>query len=344
MTKAKYLIFGLSGALAATALFFSCRPRGEEGAAVLADGTTDSAVPASIPPRYTAEGVWAAIKSDPYGQLPVLPVTLGALSSGVINPSPDLLTDRAVSTVADTDNLLPRFTKLLHANGICVKGRWVIDTPSPYTGAFANGTDKAFIGRISVALGKINRGDYRAFGFAGKIFDVGPDAGAVQSYKTANFFTIDDLIGTKTANFHDTELSNEPLVTTSNLAFQSPVVAAIGAASAVAFKMADVSTTIRQLYEISELGLTNPASAVTPKWMHLKGITRMKNGHPDFRRDLEMANYPNGMIYAIKVSSTSQASVKPVGRIVIEESVASDTCDRRLHFHHPKFRNDLKHQ
>ncbi len=325
--------------LAVTA--FACKGRNGGTSAVQ---SADEATPSQIPPQLTAAGIWTAVTSDPYASLPINDVSLWKFASSKINPSPDLLTARAVQTVGDDQNIISHFEKLVHANGTCVRGRWVIDRDSPYTGHFSNGTDAPFIGRISVAFGNIHRGDYRAFGFAGKIFYAGENTTDLRSYRTANFFTIDDLAGTLAPNVTEVELSNEPPLTKSNVLKQSPSIAAIAAATIVSFKLADKSPGMRQVYEISELGLSDGTQAVTPKWMHIKGVTKMKNGHPDFRQDLRMENFDGPMTFDIKVSSASQTDMETIGHIVIEEAVASDTCDHRLHFHHPKFRDDLVFQ
>lgn len=52
------------------------------------------------------------------------------------------------------------------------------------------------ISRASVALTETEKGHYRGFGLAGKIFPTS-NAKDKKAYKTANFFTIDDLSGSK---------------------------------------------------------------------------------------------------------------------------------------------------
>jgi hypothetical protein len=318
----------------------ACRTGGNKSEVANVGGSS----PVGIPKNLTAAGVWAQVASDPYKMpLPYNQVSLWKFASSSNNPSPDKLSDRAVTTVNDSDNITARFDKLVHANGTCLRGRWMIDQESPFTGSFAKGTNAPFIGRASVAFNDILRGDYRAFGIAGKIFFEGPNKASIANYKTANFFTIDDLAGTQTPNITDVVFSNEPPLTASNVSKQDPSVAAIMAATIVAFKLSDSNPALRQLYEISELGMSDPSKAITPKWMHLKATTPMLNGHPDFRQDLRSENFSEPLTFNIEVSSVSQANMTSIGKIVIEEMVASDSCDHRLHFHHPKFRDDLRY-
>src|SRR5262245_34906605 len=62
----------------------------------------------------------------------------------------------------DRRDIRPRFDKLIHANGICFSGKWLIDqeTPekNPYTGYFAPGSVGHIIARLSVAGPQLTRG------------------------------------------------------------------------------------------------------------------------------------------------------------------------------------------
>jgi hypothetical protein len=337
---ARLVVIALVGAGIGT--FFACRTHDNSSSETLDANSSGTGVPATLSPFLTEAGVWTQVASDPYPPpLPHNSVSLAQFASSQINPSPDRLSARAATTIGVSDNIVQPFDKLVHANGVCVRGRWIIDQDSPFTGGFAKGTDAPFIGRISVAFDAILRGDYRAFGFAGKVFRQGNDLENPTNYETANFFTIDDLAGTTIPNFTDTVFSNEPPLTKTNLVKQGPAIVAIGAATAIAFKLADSHPGMRQLYEISELGLADHRQAVTPQWMHLKATTPMINGRPDFRMELRPDNFRGPLTFEISVSSQSQAAVRPIGRIVLSEMVASSSCDHRFHVHHPPFREDL---
>ena len=70
----------------------------------------------------------------------------------------------------DRRDILPPFEKLIHPNGVCFTGTWRIDTDSPYTGYFAQGSEGLLLVRGSVAGPDLNAGDRRSFGFGGKIW------------------------------------------------------------------------------------------------------------------------------------------------------------------------------
>lgn len=328
-------------------------PRSQAFYPIVAVAMFSSACLRSSQSKVMAEGhlaspsVWSEITSDVYEALPYNTVSLWKFASSHLLPRPDRLEKRAKDTLVDQDNIVPYFEKLVHPNGICLRGRWIVDTESPFTGAFKQGTNLPFIGRASVAFSDVRRGAYRAFGLAGKIFDESPRADtaeATEDQESANFFTIDDLAGTKAGNFTDVTLSNEPATTQANLLHQGPTVVAIGGATLLAFKLADKNPGIRQLYQISELGLADKSTAVTPKWMHLNGTTPMLAEHEDFREDLATSNFEGPLTFAFSVSSSSQDEMTAIGRVVIEESVTSETCDHRLHFNHPPFRDDLTYE
>lgn len=283
--------------------------------------------------------VWDQIASDPYVALPHIPVTLDAFYQNWH----DHLTDAAKRTLAVTDDLLPRFDKLLHPNGICLRGTWHIDATTPYTGYFATGSRGLFIGRASTALTPVRRGEYRAFGFAGKIFPtLDPDAPVT----TGNFFAIDDLGGTLTDHFLDAPLTNDIIHITihPSSVFQGPLATAVVRSFLIADQTLDVTQTlIRQLYPVSTLGVSDPRQAVTPTWLKITGAADVARvDRDDFRDELQLANYPDGLAFEIwaadKGSRLGSKDWHLIGRIDVDATVASDSCDHRLHFPHPPYR------
>jgi hypothetical protein len=250
--------------------------------------------------------------------------------------------DRTIST---RDDLLPRFTKLVHPNGVCVKGEWIIDGSTPYSGYFATGAHGLFIGRASSAFSDTERGAFRSFGIAGKIY---PTLDPAEQVETGNFFVIDDLGGQKSEHFLDVELLNEPKL---SVRPSSALLAPVASAVALAFSKADINPNIRQLYEVSELGMPDGELVKTPKWMRLAAAPgQARLDAPDFRDEFVMEQYPEGQIvFDIDVASDlllagGKKDWQTIGRIVLTDSVVSDSCDHRLHFHHPKFRQDLIHR
>jgi hypothetical protein len=273
--------------------------------------------------------VWSKVSQDKYRGLPQNEVTISSFG-GWLNTKLSQAASRTINNRADT---LPRFQKLVHPNGICFAGKWIIDEKTKYTGYFAEGSEALIIARASVALSDTKKGSRRAFGMAGKLF---PTAIRTHStpLKTGNFFVVDDLGGTKRSSFITAPLVNNPPVTLSGTSFTEK---AIGAITGLIFNNTDKSPGVRQLYEISELGMSNPKKAVTPKFMRITGSEDNQKfaSKSDFRDDLRLENYNGDLTFNIYVSNGSR-SWKRIGRIEFDEDAASDSCDHRLHFHHPK--------
>ena len=182
-------------------------------------------------------------------------------------------------------------------------------------------------------------GENRAFGFAGKLFPT-TNPSKLNSENSANFFLIDDLGGTDAANYTDVEMINEP-----NVSFTLGVAKHIFYALRVSyiFAKADKNPGIRQLYEISYLGENKNKSVVTPKWMKIETADSSKKEGDDFRDELKIKDGEK-LIFNIFVSSKirdEKKDWKRVGTITLDKSIISKSCDSRLHFHHPVWRDNL---
>jgi len=280
------------------------------------------------------QDVWAQVVSDPYSSLPHESVSVHKFFSWMRNK----LMDSAFRTVSEQSDVLPRFDKLVHPNGICLRGYWNITEPSGYTGYFEQGRRGVIIARASVALSETERGNYRGFGLAGKIFPTDNPSNPAR-LKTANFFAIDDLGGTRAAHFMDGELTNEPAAS-----FHPSIgiyLAGVGAASAAAFRAADVNPGRRQVYPIAELGLADKTQAVTPRWMMIRGADGPRFDQADFRDELLTALDHGPIVLDILVTEDRYQGWYKLGDIEFEAAVVSDSCDHRLHFAHPRWRSDL---
>ena len=283
--------------------------------------------------------VWSQVLSDPYTRLPHDQVTL----SSFVGFLRDKLLESSRRTLSDRRDLLPRFRKLLHPNGTCLAGTWTITEATPYTGYFRKGRQALFVGRASTALTATERGEYRAFGFAGKLFPTtDPDA----VVRTANFVTIEDLGGTLRDHYLDAQNTNDIIrISITPAGFFST---AIGIAVARAFSIADgtfdlTQTLVRQLYPIAELGEPASSRAVAPRWMMIVGSPGVPRFlADDFREELSLAHYPRGLRFDILVTDTGTRlgtkSWRKIGVLDVDDQVSSDSCDHRLHFPHPPFR------
>jgi hypothetical protein len=238
------------------------------------------------------------------------------------------------------DGIAPR-RKLAHPHGICFKGTWKIDTKSEFTGVFELGTEVPIIGRASEAMGYVNKGNTRAFGFAGKIFPGVDSANQKEldekAAKTADFFTVDDLGGTKIDEYFRSSFTNEPPVSIGLTT--SPNVLALGAVFAKTFRSADKQPGVRQLYPLSESGLANADDAVTPQHIRIVGGDfGRKQEEKDFRQESKLSNYENPVVLKIEVRKDEKGAFMPIGEIALKEDVISVACDEALHFHHPRWK------
>lgn len=286
----------------------------------------------------TVNGVWDQVTSDSYS-LPQNEISLSSLYAW----GKDLIKIAANRTLADTSDILPQFNKLAHPNGVCLKGSWNITEENIYSGYFKKGSQGIIISRASTAMSNTKRGGYRAFGLAGKIFAT-TNASEELSNTSANFFLVDDLGGTMAPHYTDVAMTNEPLVSTT-----SAVLKALAYALKLkkTFGKADSNPGMRQLYEISELGETNLSNIKTPKWMEVKAVRGQTVNEADFRNELNINNRRSNLIFEISVASTvdnnGDKNWKTIGIINFDSSIVSNSCDHRLHFHHPKWRTNLNH-
>jgi len=287
------------------------------------------------PKAHSFQDVWNAVVSDPLKTLPQNSVTFGKLFTF----SKNLILSDAKRTLVERRDIIEPFDKLAHPNGVCLKGVWEINQDNPYGGYFKNNSKALIIARASSALSKTKRGEIRAFGLAGKLFST-TDTQKINQELSANFFVIDDLGGTDALHFTDVELTNEPKVTTTSEVLKNLLYAL---KVAKAFGDADENPNIRQLYEISELGEENKKSLITPKWMKISAQKGQTIDAQDFRDEFILKNSKK-IIFDIAVASKEtrgRKDWKNIGTITFDESVVSNSCDHRLHFHHPKWRDDL---
>ena len=277
--------------------------------------------------------VWEQVKSDPYGELPHVEVSYFKLSGA------HGVTQNAQRTLGEDADLIEPFEKLAHPNGICFRGLWKIEEANPYSGYFKKGSEALLIARASTAMSNTQSGSTRAFGFAGKLFPT-MNPNVVNSQASANFFLIEDLGGTDAEHFMDTELTNEPSV---SVTLEALANAAYGIKVARAFGEADKNPGIRQLYEVSYLGEEQNAKIITPKWLKIEAASSQRVDEKDFRDELSIGKSKE-LVFNIFVANREVDEKKEwlkIGTITLDESSVSNSCDRRLHFHHPKWRDDL---
>jgi hypothetical protein len=286
--------------------------------------------------QYNA--IWREITSDPLQKLPHERVSYAKLFDG----DRDVISEDAKRTLEDRSNILAPFDKLAHPNGVCLSGVWKIDEENPFSGEFQKGRESLVIARASSAMDNTKRGENRAFGMAIKLFGT-KNKQEILTYPTANFFVIDDLGGTDAPYYTDVAMSNEP-----DVSFSATVLGSLAYAIKVAsaFSDADSHSGIRQLYEVSNLG-TKKSKVITPKWIKIqaqKGQTAL--GVNDFRDEFKDVA-KKSLVFNISVASREiddKKEWKKIGTITFNKSVVSTSCDHRLHFHHPVWRDDLVYE
>jgi hypothetical protein len=284
----------------------------------------------------SAQEVWSVVNSKPYYTLPSNKVSYGQLFDGAIS----LIERSAKRTLNDHNDILPYFTKLAHPNGLCLKGTWEIDQENPYSGLFKKNSSALMIARASVALNETERGYYRGFGLAGKLF---PTTDENKVVKTANFFVIDDLGGTRLPHYTDSQMTNEPFVSVTTTAIRMIRYAATLAST---FGRADSNPGKRQVYEIAEANRSNTEPLKVPKWMMIQASPNQKKVDEwDFREELSINNNNGQLHFEIFVAGNEKSGRKnwvKIGKILFNESIASEACDHQLHFHHPKWRSEIE--
>jgi hypothetical protein len=282
------------------------------------------------------QSIWNQLTSDPVKKLPQLKVSYRKLAARGKN----IILSDAKRTISSHADIFPQFEKLAHPNGICFKGIWNITAQNKYSGFFKKGSKGLIIVRASSAMSNTKSGQLRSFGFAGKLF---PTVNPVQinAESTANFFLIDDLGGTRAQHYTDVSLTNSPPATITSVVLKSFLYAT---KLARAFSQADENPKVRQVYEISQLAEKNVNSVITPRWMKVNARQGQTVNKSDFRDELSIKNKP--LVFSISVASdllNGKKDWQNIGQITLDNSVISNSCDHRLHFHHAKWRTDLKH-
>lgn len=284
-----------------------------------------------------------AVFRDPYAALPAYSVSRDSFGAAG-DHGDNHLRQAARRTLTVRDDLydFPHGRKLIQPNGICFGGHWQITGESPYTGLLAPGARAPAVARASVALGDTESGHRRAFAVAVKLFPTeDPDA----VVPTANLLLKETIAGTLHPHFLDAVLDNHPdlggLPSWSRLGLALRI---RGDLNAVDRELSPGGPDLRYrpVDELAEAGLVAGQAAHAPRWLRLQikeGTPRVDA--PDFRDELQVANYPGSLlVWDIDVAASNprgkdHADWHRIGSLTLHESVVSRTCDGRLHFAHP---------
>ena len=255
------------------------------------------------------------------------------------------------------------FRRLLHPNGVCLLGKWIIDRAAPgdaYTGYFRKESEALIVARYSTCCTETRRGRYRSLSLVGKLFPT-TDPQHTQPLWTANFITQEDLGGAKRLSIDQAELRNAPDTTPWRRGFGLPTLLLTG----LTFKLTDEQPTFRQVYDIAELGKPAEQPTNSPNFLRLLAEPEAA-GQPsapipddlDFRDEVLGRIYDRGhlepkrkLIFHIEVSNDDGVTKgkllqrrtitnwQRIGRIEFTEAVASYNGDFVIHFHHSPWRH-----
>src|SRR6266536_6330291 len=238
-------------------------------------------------------GIW-----DGDGRLPTYDVPLRSLLRGILSFGRRYLFRQAIARVVDSHADLRwgpdrrGFRRLLHPNGICLSGVWAITEPNPYSGYFQQGSQALVIGRYSTCCTETRRGHTRSLSMVGKLFPT-TDPSHAEPLRTASFITQQDIGGDNTDYFNDAELRNAPNTTLSRRHAGVPILVITGAV----FNYVDKKPSIRQLYEIAELGKPKSEPTKAPTFMRLVVAPeqpRIDGEALDFRDEIMAQIYDRG--------------------------------------------------
>ncbi|HTU47533.1 MAG TPA: hypothetical protein VMF91_20895 [Bryobacteraceae bacterium] len=295
--------------------------------------------------------------------LPVHAVTLGGVLRGILPFGASYLfrkaTERAVDSAADLrwgrDG--KGFRRLLHPNGVCLSGEWRITEQTEYSGYFAKDSAALAIGRYSTCCTETRRGHTRSLSLVGKLFPT-TDPNHSTPLRTANFITQQDIGGARTDFINDAELRNAPNTTASRRGAGVPILLVTG----VVFGIVDKQPSIRQLYQIAELGKPETQPTRAPEFMRLLVASeqpRVAGDELDFRDEVMAQIFDRGnpepkraLTFHIEVTddgSTHGTALRQwrtfenwrrIGTLKFNDAVISYNGDSVIHFNHPTWRND----
>jgi len=304
--------------------------------------------------------VWGAAGNAPLERFPVTyaPLVRGMMPGG--EPWQFLAAARRV-LASDTDLRWgpdgKGYQRMLHANGICMTGLWEITADTPYTGYFRKGSRGLIISRYSTCCSETRRGNMRSLSMIGRIYPT-TDPNHAEPLPTASFITQEDIGGEMTANINDAKLRNAPNTTVSRRGSGMPILLLSG----LVFNRAEKRPTIRQVYQIAELGKQAGEPTRAPEFMQLTvapGQPVIPGADLDFRDEIMAHIYDPGdpapkrkLVFDIETSDTGTTHGLPVkerrdikdwkkiGTMTFDAAVVSYNGDHVFHVNHPAWRED----
>ncbi len=312
----------------------------------------------------------ARVWEEPYRELPIYKIDKKRVNSGEFEKNSVRTIDTHLDLI-ETDQ-----PKIVHPNGVCLTGLWEIadrNNSIEYSGYFAEKRKGLVLARASSEGDQVKIEDdetkikshfsgrkYISYGLVVKLFPT-DESEDPRRYKPAHFIIQTDLGGQTSSDLSDVEMINAPDVS----ALRRGLVDGgfIGGGTRIlaregkAFEAVDESTTIRQTYEIAELGKPQGKATNAPKYLKLVAseLHRKKLIKGDFRTalkdyimkvgeisfDIFVANEGHKtMRTQLSQKTVVTAPWEKIGKLTFSDAVTSLVCDSTLHFHHPAWRSD----
>ncbi|HET7436959.1 MAG TPA: hypothetical protein VFN10_19780 [Thermoanaerobaculia bacterium] len=298
-----------------------------------------------------------AIFANPYAQLERFPVTLGSLMRGMLSRGKWQFLAAARRSLAAKSDLRwgpdrKGYRRLLHPNGICLTGLWEVTEETPYSGYFRKGSRGLLIVRYSTCCTETRRGFTRSLAMVGRIYPT-TDPNHPTPLPSASFITQEDIGGAESRSINDAVLLNAPDTTPTKRGSGLPILLTTG----LVLKIAETQPTIRQVYQIAELGKAAGEPTRAPEFFRLTVAPEqpvIEGDAIDFRDEIRLQIERNKTLkFIVSTSDTGSthgnAAVKewrtitnwkPIGTMTFDAAVASYNGDHVFHVNHPAWRDD----
>jgi hypothetical protein len=295
--------------------------------------------------------------------LPRYEVTLGSLLRGALSFGQRYAFLQAARRVVDSNADLrwgpdgKGYRRLVHPNGVCLTGTWEITADSGHTGFFRQGSRGLVVGRYSTCCTETRSGHTRSLALVGRVYPT-TDPEHPQPLSTANFITQQDLGGDHSKSINEAVLQNAPETRSWRRGLGIPAFMVTGAV----FLRADKQPSIRQLYQVAELGKPPGEPTRAPEFMRLSVAPSqpvLATPGLDFRDEVLAQIFDRGeaqpkrtLTFRIETSDDGVtrgtplyqrrliANWREIGKITFDNAVASYNGDFVLHFNHPAWRED----
>ena len=305
--------------------------------------------------------VWGAAGEPP---LPRHEATLAGVLRGILPFGQPYSFRQAAERTLSTKNDLrwgsdgKGFRRLLHPNGVCLFGEWEITEKTEYSGYFRQGSRALMVARYSTCCTETRRGHGRSLSLVARLYPT-TDREHAEVLPTAGLITQQDIGGDHTDYINDAELRNAPDVTVTRRGGGLPIILITG----LLFKKVNTEGSVRQLYEIAELG-KNPAEPTrSPLYIRLLVAPeqpRIEGKALDFRDEVMAQIYDAGdpapkrrLVFHIEVTDQAKfggftdafrrvtfENWRKIGKITFDSAALSYNGDFVVHFHHPRWRQD----